>query len=52
MIPSAESGASDWWRLGVLVYELAVGMPPIRSKADNKEEDIAKQLADFETSKV
>ena len=47
-----DSAAADWWRLGVLLYEISVGIPPFRSKAENREEDIAKQIADFTPDKV
>jgi len=33
-----ESFASDWWRLGILLYELTVGFPPFRSKTHDADE--------------
>jgi serine/threonine protein kinase len=33
-----ECPASDWWRLGVLLYEMLVGFPPIRSKTNDPNE--------------
>ena len=44
-----ESAIADWWRLGLLLYELAVGLPPVRA-ADSRADawaDIAAQLVEF-----
>ena len=44
-----ESGRADWWRLGVLLYELAVGFPPVRAEGDEEDEwqAVAHQLESF-----
>jgi len=33
-----EGGNSDFWRFGVLLYELTVGFPPFRSKTHDPAE--------------
>ena len=44
-----EGASADWWRLGVLLYELAVGFPPVRADADESDEwaGVARQLQHF-----
>ena len=44
-----DGAAGDWWRLGVLLYELAVGLPPVRAKAEAEDAwmDVAGQLTSF-----
>ncbi len=38
--------ASDWWRLGVLLYEITVGLPPWRaSNAADLKQQISKQIS-------
>lgn len=44
--------AGDWWRLGVLIYEMTVGFPPFRSKSENHEEDILSQIESFSPDKL
>eukprot|EP01083_Nonionella_stella_P145033 453686_1 len=36
---------SDWWRLGILLYELTVGVPPFRSN-DGNEEELYRKITD------
>ena len=44
-----EGAAADWWRLGVLLYELAVGLPPVRVRAEAGDAwaDVGAQLRSF-----
>ena len=44
-----EGGRADWWRLGVLLYELAVGFPPVRADEGDVDEwtGVAQQLQRF-----
>ena len=44
-----EGSRADWWRLGVLLYELAVGFPPVRAESDQCDEwtGVARQLERF-----
>eukprot|EP00457_Paulinella_chromatophora_P001537 gb/GEZN01001539.1/.p1 GENE.gb/GEZN01001539.1/~~gb/GEZN01001539.1/.p1 ORF type:complete len:938 (-),score=145.49 gb/GEZN01001539.1/:101-2914(-) len=46
---------ADWWRFGILLYEMAVGFPPLRSSSTTypgRVSDIAKELDSFEVSKL
>ena len=45
-----ESSRADWWRLGVLLYELAVGFPPVRAAEEDELDEwsgVARQLELF-----
>ena len=45
-----EGSRADWWRLGVLLYELAVGFPPVRASSDEEFDEwtgVARELERF-----
>ena len=51
LIEATEIHASDYWRLGILMYECLVGFPPFKSKTHDREE-IKEKITSFTCDKL